>query len=46
MHKPSIVLTLLIIFSIPAWGISHNFTHLTIKEGLSQSTIKQVLNTA
>ena len=42
MHKPSIVLTLLIIFSIPAWGISHNFTHLTIKDGLSQSTIKSI----
>lgn len=42
MHKPSIILTLLIIFSIPAWGISHNFTHLTIKEGLSQSTIKSI----
>lgn len=42
MYKPSIVLTLLIIFSIPAWGISHNFAHLTIKEGLSQSTIKSI----
>ncbi len=35
------ILLFFIVFH-PAWSISHNFGHLTIKDGLSQSTIKSI----